>query len=160
MEQYLWHEESGTFRDYDFVNQTHSSTACLATYHALWAGWCSPEKAFASSRSFAAVEFPFGIAVCAPQTRAETYQWDYPNGWPPLFWTTISGLNSYGFAEDAQRIAQKYVDLCLTNFAHNGQLWEKFDVTTGEVAGGEYDAQPMLGWSAGVFLACCELLQK
>jgi hypothetical protein len=29
---------------------------------------------------------------------------------------------------------------------------------TGEVAGGEYDAQPMLGWSAGVFVALAESL--
>jgi len=34
-----------------------------------------------------------------------------------------------------------------------GRPWEKTEATTGEVAGGEYDAAPMIGWSAGVYLA-------
>ena len=37
-------------------------------------------------------------------------------------------------------------------FAKTGQLWEKTDAETGEVAGGEYDAAPMIGWTAGVYL--------
>jgi hypothetical protein len=38
-------------------------------------------------------------------------------------------------------------------FAQTGQLWEKIDTVGGGIAGGEYEAQPMLGWTAGVYLA-------
>ncbi|MEI6560894.1 MAG: hypothetical protein WCO68_02295 [Verrucomicrobiota bacterium] len=36
---------------------------------------------------------------------------------------------------------------------------KKTDAVTGDVAGGEYEAAPMLGWSAGVFVALHEYLK-
>ena len=62
--------------------------------------------------------------------------------------------------KDAQRIAAKYVATTERLFEETGQLWEKTDVLTGEVAWGEYDAAPMIGWSAGVYLDLGRFLQK
>ena len=39
------------------------------------------------------------------------------------------------------------------NFAATGKLWEKYDGNTGKVVNAEYNAPPMLGWTAGVYLA-------
>ncbi len=92
--------------------------------------------------------------VCARTKEAvPVFQWDYPNGWPPLFWTTISGLYRYGFEEDASRLTAKFQGLIVGHFEKTGHLWEKYDVVTGALARGEYEAQPMLGWTAGTFLA-------
>ena len=68
------------------------------------------------------------------------------------------GLARCGMEEAARRLAQKYVDVSVELFGRTGQLWEKTDALTGEPAGGEYKAQPMLGWSAGVFIALAEYL--
>jgi alpha,alpha-trehalase len=69
----------------------------------------------------------------------------------------VAGLRRYGFHTDATRIARKYLATSDALFARTGQLWEKTDALTGDVARGEYQAAPMLGWSAGVYLACTEV---
>ncbi|RKX44255.1 MAG: hypothetical protein DRP64_06880 [Verrucomicrobia bacterium] len=33
------------------------------------------------------------------------------------------------------------------------------EAETGDVAGGEYDAAPMIGWTAGVYIALVEFLE-
>ena len=66
---------------------------------------------------------------------------------------TVSGLRRYGYKDDARRIAGKFLSLADALFAKTGKLWEKTDAERGAVASGEYDAPPMIGWSAGVYLA-------
>lgn len=50
-------------------------------------------------------EYDYGVSACEPTRQRLTYQWDYPNGWPPLFYMVIYGLDNYGFCQEAQRIA-------------------------------------------------------
>ena len=39
-----------------------------------------------------------------------------------------------------------------SNFLKTGNLWEKYDGLTGNVVNAEYDAPPMMGWTAGAYL--------
>jgi alpha,alpha-trehalase len=153
IQEHLWSEENGLYFDFDYQAAIHSKISSLATFHPLWAGLATQEQAKRIRDQLALFEFEHGIAVCTQGQHATTFQWDYPNGWPPLFWTTISGLRRYGFTEDAERLTEKFQQVLVTQFETTGQLWEKFDVRTGKIAGGEYEAQPMLGWTAGTFLA-------
>ena len=149
-----WSDAEGWFMDYDFVNRRHSPVPALAGMLPVFSGLASPEQAARMVVKLSEFERRHGIAVTADLPEARGYQWAFPNVWPPLVWVTVAGLLRYGFQADALRIAQKYVDTTDALFARTGQLWEKTDATTGEVAGGEYDAAAMLGWSAGVYLAC------
>ncbi len=158
MRRYLWSEERGLFLDYDFVNARHSSVASLGSFHPLWAGLATKEEARRAAEALPLFERQYGIAVGEPVEGDTYYQWGYPNAWPPLTCTTVRGLARYGLDEAARRLAQKYVDVSVALFDRTGQLWEKTDVETGDVAGGEYKAQPMLGWSAGVFVALADYL--
>jgi alpha,alpha-trehalase len=153
IQEHLWNEAQGLYFDFDYQAAAHSKVPSLATFHPLWAGLATPEQAKRIRDQLHLFEFEHGISVCAKTEHNKTFQWDYPNGWPPLFWTTISGLRRYGFTEDADRLAAKFQQLIVSHFERTGQLWEKFDVLTGKIAGGEYEAQPMLGWTAGTFLA-------
>jgi len=153
IQEHLWNETKGLYFDYDYEASVQSKIPSLATFHPLWAGLATPEQAKRIRDNLSLFEFEHGISVCAPTNQTKKLQWDYPNGWPPLFWTTISGLRRYGFKEDADRLAEKFQQLIVSHFDRTGQLWEKFDVVTGNIAGGEYEAQPMLGWTAGTFLA-------
>jgi alpha,alpha-trehalase len=101
-------------------------------------------------------EREFGVAVTEDRPFDRTYQWAFPNVWPPLVYVTVEGLRRYGFVADALRIAGKYIATANRLFEKTGQLWEKTDAITGEVAGGEYKAAPMLGWSAGIYVALAE----
>jgi len=65
-----------------------------------------------------------------------------------------------GFTADSRRFAGKYLATANRLFEKTGRLWEKTAALTGEVAGGEYKAAPMLGWSAGIYVALAESYQS
>lgn len=71
------------------------------------------------------------------------------------------GLQNYGFHEQANRIAKKYVDLVERVFDATGCLWEKYNVLYGNVeVVNEYEMPPMIGWSAGVYLFAKNMLDN
>ena len=152
MRQYLWNEERGLFLDYDFVNERHSATASLIAFHPLWVGLATAEEAERTLAQLPRFEREFGLAVCEEIPGDSRYQWGFPNMWPPLVYTTVMGLAHSGYHDVAQRLAAQWLQVNIDLFAETGQLWEKIDVLTGKLPHSEYDAQPMLGWSAGVFI--------
>jgi alpha,alpha-trehalase len=82
-------------------------------------------------------------------------QWDAPNGWAPLQWMTIWGLDRCGQQELAKDIAQRWMKLNNDVFLRTGKLMEKYNVedTHLDAGGGEYPGQDGFGWTNGVLLA-------
>ena len=158
VDRYLWNDERGLYLDYDVVSDRAATVAAATTFQPLYAGLASPDQARRVAANLPLFEREFGLAVTEETAECRAYQWAYPNMWPPVVWVAVAGLARYGLHDDAARIATKYVAVCNRLFEETGQLWEKADVETGAIAGGEYDAQPMLGWSAGIYLACADYL--
>ena len=157
---HFWSRERGLFLDYDFVNQRHSRIASLGTFAPLWAHIASDEQAASVVDKLSLFEHDYGISVCEKSEQKITFQWDYPNGWPPIFYVTINGLLNYGYHDDAQRIAKKYIDVVVKNFNETGELWEKYNVVNGSIkVKDEYKMPAMMGWTAGVFVYCVDLLE-
>jgi alpha,alpha-trehalase len=157
MNRYLWDEGAELFLDYDYVNSRRSDVPSLAAYHSLWAGLATDAQAAKADRKLGLFERERGVAVCPRVERPVRFQWDFPNMWPPLALTTATGLARYGHTASAGRIARKLCVSVEENFRRSGRLWEKYEVTGGGVASGEYPAQDMLGWTAGAYLALSEL---
>lgn len=82
-------------------------------------------------------------------------QWDAPNGWAPLEWMTIWGLDRCGQRELARDIAERWVKLNVDVYKRTGKLMEKYNVVdlNAEAGGGEYPSQDGFGWTNGVLLA-------
>ena len=82
-------------------------------------------------------------------------QWDAPNGWAPLHWIAIIGLDNYGHDELAATIAKRWMKLNTDVFHRTGKFMEKYNVvdTHLEAGGGEYAGQDGFGWTNGVYLA-------
>ena len=82
-------------------------------------------------------------------------QWDAPNGWAPLEWMTIWGLDRCGQRELAKEIAIRWMRLNIDVYQRTGKLMEKYNVadTHLEAGGGEYPGQDGFGWTNGVLLA-------
>ena len=73
----------------------------------------------------------------------------------------MAGFDKYGYTDIAKRIAQKYVTLADKVFEKTGNLWEKYNVIDGNLdVSNEYGLPPMMGWSAGVYLASEEYLKQ
>jgi alpha,alpha-trehalase len=158
--------------DYDCRHQRHSQVASAAAFYPLWVGLASEAQAARTVENLPLFEYAFGPAVCERTEQAQTYQWDYPAGWPPIYYLVAAGLDRYGYTGDAKRIAAKYLDLATKNYfdpqpaaylrkkkgetieatREPGHIYEKYEVLTGEVYDAEYASRAFHGWSYGVFI--------
>ena len=89
-------------------------------------------------------------------------QWDAPNGWAPLQWITVKGLENYGFTSLAKDITGRWVSLNEKVYKNTGKMMEKYNVENSglDAGGGEYKSQDGFGWTNGVYLAMkAKLLQ-
>jgi alpha,alpha-trehalase len=81
-------------------------------------------------------------------------QWDAPNGWAPLEWMMIWGLDRCGQKNLATLAAKRWINLNVRVYKNTGKLMEKYNVTdiNKEAGGGEYGGQDGFGWTNGVLL--------
>lgn len=160
LNKYCWCESVGMFCDYDFVNGEQSQFLSVASFYPLFAGIATDEQAAKTVANLYRLEHEFGLASCEYRDDLMGLQWDYPHGWACLHYIVIDGLLRYGYVEDAMRLAGKYCATVEYNFEKTGSIWERYDMVTGEVAvTGEKDRlYTMMGWSAGIYLCCRELL--
>ena len=153
IQKYCWDNEQGFYVDYDFVENKQKQSLTLAGLFPLYFNIASEEQ---SKQVADIIKEKFllpGGVVTTLQTTGQ--QWDAPNGWAPLQWITIKGLENYGHDELASEIAKRWIQLNTDVFKRTGKLMEKYNVanTHLEAGGGEYEGQDGFGWTNGVLLA-------
>ena len=101
------------------------------------------------------------MSTCEKKGVSGIYQWHYPNGWAPLQYMVIKALLNYGYEEDAIRLSEKYIALVDKNFTEKNNIWEKYNVVEGSLnVTNEYGMPPMMGWTAGVYLFCKNVIDE
>lgn len=151
--KYLWNEEMGWYCDYVYTEGLFSPSLSLAGMFPLFAGIASSEEAAACARTLESRFMRPGGLVTTYVNTGE--QWDAPNGWAPLQYAAILGLERYGFGALAEDIARRWCTAVIDVFERTGTLLEKYNVedTKALAAGGEYALQDGFGWTNGVLLA-------
>jgi alpha,alpha-trehalase len=153
MQQLMWNEGEGFFFDYDWVNERRNPHLSLAGFYPLWAGLATQEQAERVVRDWLPrFEFSGGLVTTLEQKMGR--QWAYPNGWAPLQWVVVQGLERSGFHEDARRLRERWCANCARIFAVTGTMWEKYnvvDVST-QPESGLYGSLAGFGWTNGVFV--------
>ena len=137
IDKYLWNEKEGMYFDYNTVEQQQTDYESATTFWAMWAGVATPRKASSlMERALPKFEAFGGLVSGTKESRGEisltrpNRQWDYPYGWAPqqiLAWT---GFLRYGYTEEAERLAYKWLYMVTKAFFDfNGVVVEKYDVT-------------------------------
>ena len=121
----MWDEQAGLYYDYDFRTRRLRRYDFATTFYPLWAGIASPAQASHVRGNLERFEAPGGLLT---STEITGNQWDAPFGWAPLQMIAVAGLQRYGFHEDANRIAAKFVSLVAKEFEEHGTIVEKYDV--------------------------------
>jgi alpha,alpha-trehalase len=160
MQALLWSEELGAFVDRDRRSGQLAPRVSAAGWYALWLGVATPEQAARSAQALRGLEEPHGIVpTAAGHGLPGHYQWDHPNAWAPHQWAAVQGCLQNGLTTDARRIAATWVATVERNFTATGCLWEKYNAVTGKIdVVNEYEMPEMFGWTAGVYVACVDLL--
>ena len=158
--KYLWDATKGLYEDYDFSTGQPSSYNYISTFYPLWAGLASPEQAKAVAQHLSLFEHDGGVAM---SDDASGTQWDLPFGWAPTNWLAVSGLERYGYAADAARVATKFMTTVRQNFLLDGTMREKYNVVSGsanvQVAAGYKSNVVGFGWTNGVYLMMKDLVE-
>ncbi|KAG5889183.1 hypothetical protein JTB14_033660 [Gonioctena quinquepunctata] len=160
VEAVLWHEEIGSWLDYDIVNEVKRDYFYPTNIAPLWTGCYNMTKKGRIVRSVMNylqnknILYPGGIPSTVEHTGE---QWDFPNAWPPLQHMVIVGLNNTGDSHAvrlAYEIAEKWVRSNYKGFSNTKAMFEKYDATVpgGYGGGGEYEVQEGFGWSNGVIM--------
>ncbi|MFN2444438.1 MAG: trehalase family glycosidase [Vicinamibacterales bacterium] len=151
----LWHEEAGLYYDYNFRTRRLRLYDFATTFYPLWAGIASPAQAAKVQQNLAKFEAPGGLLT---STTVTGNQWDAPFGWAPLQMIAVDGLRRYGFHEDADRIAAKFVALVAKEFDEHGTIVEKYDLrrresdVAADITFGYSANQVGFGWTNAVVL--------
>lgn len=153
IQHFCWNPDAGFYFDYDFTTDQQKNCYSLAAVTPLFLKIATQQQANAVA---AIIKEKFLKAGGVISTLATTgQQWDAPNGWAPLHWMTIIGLENYGHTALAKEIAERWIKLNTAVFKRTGKLMEKYNVvdTHLEAGGGEYEGQDGFGWTNGVLLA-------
>ncbi len=160
IQNYLWSEEEGFFKDYNFVKKEQTPVLSLATLYPLYFGIATEMQAAKIADVVKhKLLFDGGVVTSTVNTGE---QWDYPNGWAPLQWMTVIGLDNYGHKDLAIEIAHRWLTLNKKVFSEEGKMMEKYNVidTTQIGGGGEYKNQDGFGWTNGVALGLNTFLNE
>lgn len=143
----------GILIDYNFADGSQSDVISAGSFVPLLTGAAEERNIKAIPKLLERLETDYGISTCEKSNDRDCYQWDYPNGWPCLQYFAVAAMQRCGYAEDAKRVAEKYVGLVEKIFDETGEFWEKYNVADGTInVTNEYKMPAMMGWSAGVYL--------
>ena len=164
MDELMWDHLRGLYYDYNYAKKRRGNISSLASYYTMWAGLATEDQARAQVKALKRFEQKGGLATTDALPLGQYVlgsmptQWAYPNGWAPLQFLTVQGLERYGYHEDARRIAMKWLKANLNWFNEHGVFLEKYNVVSPDKppAKGLYPSQTGFGWTNAVFERFCQ----
>ncbi len=153
IQEYLWNEAEGFYKDFNFHHSQSTGVTSLAGIFPLYVNIATQEQADKVANVIRKDFLHQGGLVTTLVENGQ--QWDAPNGWAPLQWVAIQGLRNYGHDALADEIAKRWVELNEKVYSQSQKFVEKYNVESddGLGGGGEYVLQDGFGWTNGVYEA-------
>ena len=151
--KYCWSAKNGWYVDYNLLTKKHSPELTLAGAVPFFTQVANHGVIYVAAQKMKKHFLQLGGVVTTLKRTGQ--QWDAPNGWAPLEWMSIAGMENYHQTILAKTIAQRWIQLNINVFNRTGKLMEKYNVMDSnvEAGGGEYPSQDGFGWTNGVLLA-------
>lgn len=159
MDRFLYNPEKGFYMDWNYRSNKFSPMISAASLFPLYLGLMHQSEGIMQTLERELL-LPYGVAGTTEPEHGYLLQWEHPNIWAPLQYVAFCACRNAGYPQLAKQIAERYVDLIDKNFEKTGNLWEKYNGLTGDVVNAEYNAPPMMGWTAGVYLFFTNILGK
>ena len=170
MNKLMWSETKGLFFDYDYLNDKRGSVESLASFVPLFTKMASKEQAHVLSKKLNHFMFsgglvttyeniiPTGDSSLTKSSKQMPTQWAFPNGWAPLHFMVIKGLENYGYDEEAKKVALIWLRTNHNWFVNKGVFLEKYNVVEPNLlpVEGVYPTQTGFGWTNAVFERLCQ----
>ncbi|WP_410014690.1 alpha,alpha-trehalase TreA [Sodalis sp. C49] len=149
----LWNQQDGYYTDYDWRQKKITRPITAATVFPLFVRIAPRERAVSTAQAVRDQLLKEGGLTTTTVNNGQ--QWDAPNGWAPLQWVAVQGLQNYGQDALAQSIGTRFLKNVQNLYDAQHKLVEKYVVEgkgLGGGGGGEYALQDGFGWTNGVTL--------
>jgi len=159
VDKLMWSNGKKFYFDYDFVKKERAGTWSLAAYYPLWTGMASKQQAAALVKNLTKFMQKGGLSTTTrPLIDMSIFgsvktQWAYPNGWAPLHYIVVEGLERYGYKDEATLIAKKWLATNAFWYAKHGEFLEKYNIVdlNKPPVEGLYPSQTGFGWTNAIF---------
>lgn len=145
--KYCFDDRQQMYFDYNFIDKKQSNRFCadcfLPYFYKIAKNGVGLKKLYEKLKSSG------GLCTCE-DVGETSYQWGYPNIWAPHQYFAYVALANYGYDKEASELRKNYMSLLEREFKRTGKIWERYD-KDGVAKSLEYETQPMLGWTAGVY---------
>lgn len=142
IDKYFWNEQKGMYFDYNTVTRRQSTAESVTSLWPLWCGAATNDQAARLVKDGLPIfECIGGLASTSERTRGKVNevniqkQWDYPHGWAPHQVIAWDGFNSYGYHDEAVRLAYRWLHTIVRKFRSYSSLIRRAswapDVLTG-----------------------------
>jgi alpha,alpha-trehalase len=162
--KYCWNEKCSFFTDYNWAKKSGIDHISAAGLTPLFIADESNHfiRSKADQIATTVTKYLLQPGGLVTTTISSGQQWDWPNGWAPLQWIAVKGMQNFGKGNVATTIARSWISLNEKVYAATGKMMEKYDVvdTTKLAGGGEYESQEGFGWTNGVYLALKNYLKE
>lgn len=137
MDTYCWDSDRGMYFDYNTAKHERTTYESATTLWSMWAGLTTPQQAADMvNKGLPRLEAYGGLVSGSEESRGPVgvdrpnRQWDFPFGWAPEQMLAWTGLMRFGYQEEAERLAYKWLYMITKAFVDfNGVVVEKYDVT-------------------------------
>lgn len=156
--RYFWDDKQGWYTDYDWQKATARPQLTAAALFPLYLQVATDDQANRTATAVQTHLVKEGGLVTTSINNGQ--QWDAPNGWAPLQWAAVEGLNHYGKQALAKDIGMRFLQNVQQTYDKEHKLVEKYVVegkAPGGGGGGEYPLQDGFGWTNGVTLKLMDL---
>lgn len=152
IQEYFWRKKTGYYVDYQWVLKWQKMPTHIAGIYPLYFNIASKKQAGLVAEVIKERFLKDGGLTTTYYNSG--HQWDAPNGWAPLEYVAIEGLQNYNFQELADTITVRWLNLNTKVYNKTGKMVEKYNVENTYVpgGGGEYPNQDGFGWTNGVYL--------
>jgi len=150
--KYCYNAQRNWYFDYNIATRQQSTIMTAAGISPLFFNVADKATAQGMANTLKANFLKPGGMVTTLTTSGQ--QWDAPNGWAPLQWIAVKGLENYQQTALAKDLVQRWVALNIKVYKETGKLMEKYNVVDINLpaGGGEYAGQDGFGWTNGVLL--------
>ncbi len=149
----FWNEQANTYQDILWEDEEWTGHITAASFYPMY--FKAARKDYADRQMPVLLDNLLSDGGLLTTVHESDQQWDNPNGWAPLQWIAIKGLEHYGWDEQAEGIRDRWIRMNRKVYLNTGKMMEKYNVvdTTLLAGGGEYPTQDGFGWTNGVYLA-------
>lgn len=155
----FWDDDKNFFFDNNFAEKKLHDVKSLAGYMPLFVELVEHSQAEKLQAALKDFIMPGGVTITDKEYKEAGAGWSYPLLCAPFLYFVIKGLSDYEYMEDAADIGTNWLTMVYDIYEQTGDMWEWYNVKDKSTISPQgLSNSPILGWTAGTYIALLDTL--